>query len=208
MRNSVQGDAPTREACLNQAYRIIEALGVEKLSLREVARQLGISHQAPYKHFKSRDHLLAEVIARVFEEFAEFLESRSNASGENNGLRAMGNCYLQYARENPLKYRLMFNTSLPNPAEHRDMMINAQKAFLLLQEKLKRVKAPEATDETDTRMDAMFIWSTLHGLASIRQSDALEKLEMPQTEMDAMEGHVFERMGKALAPSDPGDGVT
>lgn len=55
-----------REACVREALAIITSAGVEKLSLREVARRLGVSHQSPYRHFESRDHVLAEIVRRAF----------------------------------------------------------------------------------------------------------------------------------------------
>ena len=66
-----------REACLVEAMAIIEQEGLEKLSLREVARRLGVSHQAPYRHYPSRDHLLVEVMRRCFRDFATFLDDRA-----------------------------------------------------------------------------------------------------------------------------------
>ena len=54
--------ADLREACVQAAREVIAERGVEGLSMRDVARRLGISHQAPYRHFESRDHLLAEIM--------------------------------------------------------------------------------------------------------------------------------------------------
>ena len=87
-----------REASVREALAIIEQDGVEKLSLREVARRLGVSHQAPYKYFSTREHLLAEVIGRCFDEFGAQLEAA--ASGEADlepALMAMGDRYLEFA---------------------------------------------------------------------------------------------------------------
>ena len=53
-----------KEACVVAAQEVIAERGVENLSLREVSRKLGVSHQAPYKHYPSRDHLLAEPVYR------------------------------------------------------------------------------------------------------------------------------------------------
>ena len=115
-----------REACIREALAIIETSGVEQLSLRDVARRLGVSHQAPYKHFPSRDHILAEIVARAFEAFAAHLDARPRRADPYEDLREMGLAYVGYAREHPLQYRLMFGTPLPNPSQHPDMMDRAQ----------------------------------------------------------------------------------
>ena len=63
-----------KEACVQAAREVIAEQGVENLSMRDVARKLGISHQAPYRHFESRDHLLAEIMRRCFADFAHHLD--------------------------------------------------------------------------------------------------------------------------------------
>ncbi len=54
--------ADLKEACIQAAREVIAEQGVESLSMRDVSRKLGVSHQAPYRHFPSRDHLLAEIM--------------------------------------------------------------------------------------------------------------------------------------------------
>jgi len=54
-------------------------MGWEALSLRDVAQRLGVSHQAPYKHFPSRDHILAGIVGRAYEEFAGELDRRARS---------------------------------------------------------------------------------------------------------------------------------
>ena len=68
--------AQLREACIAAAREAIARHGIESLSLRDVARRLGVSHQAPYKHYPSRDHLLAEVMRCGFQQFARHLDAR------------------------------------------------------------------------------------------------------------------------------------
>ena len=67
-----------RDACVCAAREAIAKHGIESLSLRDVARRLGVSHQAPYKHYPSRDHLLAEVMRRCFQQFAQHLDARKH----------------------------------------------------------------------------------------------------------------------------------
>ncbi|MDX2137340.1 MAG: TetR/AcrR family transcriptional regulator [Chloroflexota bacterium] len=184
-----------REACVREALAIIESDGIENLSLREVARRLGVSHQAPYKHFPSRDHILAEVVRRAFESFAAYLDTHTHAAD----MRAMGQAYLHYAAAHPLQYRLMFGTPLPDPAQHPAMMASARHAFdLLLVAVTHKVPADHAMTPDNVMQDALFIWATLHGLASILQADALHTLALPPAVLEDMIAHTLLRIGRAL----------
>lgn len=163
-----------REACIAEGTAIVAADGVEKLSLREVARRLGVSHQAPYRHFPSRDHILAEIVARAFDGFAQFLDAHPKTEDPEADLAQMGRAYLDYATTHPLEYRLMFGTALPDPALHPAMTRQAKHGFVLLCDALKRraERTGQSIVEAEILLDALFIWSGLHGLASISSSSA------------------------------------
>lgn len=183
-----------REACITEAMAIIDTAGVEHLSMREVARRLNVSHQAPYKHFESRDHILAEILTRSFEDFARALAARPKTSEPRADLAAMGYAYLQYAAENPLQYRLMFGTPLPNPAQHPLMIEKAQVAFALLRAVIAQMPLPNDPD-----LNALFVWSTMHGLASIVQMQMFQKLSVSEHTLAEMVGHVLAGIDTALA---------
>ena len=189
-----------KQACVEVALAIVEQEGVEKLSLREVARRLGVSHQAPYRHFKSRDHILAEIASRAYARFAAYLEARPRSDDPHEDLHQMGLAYLQYALEHPLQYRLMFGTELPDPKQHPDMMKNASEAFSLLERAIDAVH--DATrglgPHASTKHDAMFIWSTLHGLAGTLESQAIHTVDLSTEELDAAVPEVMERMGRSV----------
>lgn len=186
-----------REACIEEAMRIIDSDGIEKLSVREVARRLGVSHQAPYKHFASRDHLLAEILQRAFEDFAAHLDARPRTGDAFADLAAMGLAYVSFATANPLQYRLMFSTPLPDPEEHPAMMEKARYAFDLLREAMQGM-APNS----DPDLDALFIWATVHGLAGILQMQMFDQLSVAQMPTSEMSAHVIARIGAGLPSSD------
>jgi AcrR family transcriptional regulator len=198
------------ERCVHAARAIIDAQGVEALSLREVARRLGVSHQAPYKHFASRDHLLAEVVRRAFEAFARHLDARPAGATADEDLGAMGRAYLAYAHAHPLQYRLMFGTPLPDPAEHPAMMASARHAFALLRDGLARMHAEAGRtpphDAVD--QDALFVWGTLHGLASVRHAPALGTLELSAPVLAGAEARALAGIGVALAAGASDDGTS
>jgi len=182
-----------REACLQEAITIIETAGVEGLSLREVSRRLGVSHQAPYKHFPSRDHILAEVVSRTFKEFAHHLDNRPRFSNPHADLETMGHAYLTYALEKPLQYRLLFGTPLPEPAQHPEMMQSAQHAFALLRDCIARMSL-----NTPAELDALFVWSTMHGLASMLQTQAFNGLMLSDHVLTNAVQHTLFRVEAAL----------
>ena len=203
-RRTEAGDL--REACLREALAIIERSGVEALSLREVSRRLGVSHQAPYKHFPSRDHILAEIVRRAYAAFTEFLENRPRTGEPNGDLEEMGKAYFTYAATHPLQYRLMFGTPLPDPQKHPEMMAQAQDAFGLLRQGIARLPREEESSPDRIDFDALFVWSVIHGLASILQSHAIETLELPQEVLEGAAPEVLQRIGSALGKIEPTDG--
>lgn len=183
-----------REACVQEALNIIEQAGLETLSLREVARRLGVSHQAPYKHFPSREHILAEVVRRAFDAFASYLDARPQHENPQANLAEMGQAYLEYARLHPLQYRLMFSTPLPDPHTHPEMMRSARHAFHLLAERVHALH-PQSSQ---TPFDALFVWSTVHGLASILHSHAFETLGWSAQTIEQSLAHVLSRIHTGL----------
>ena len=193
--------ANLREACIAEALAIIDSEGVEELSLREVARRLGVSHQAPYKHFPSRDHILAEIVARAFAAFADHMDRMPKSGDAGKDLLAMSRGYLDYAKAHPLQYRLMFATPLPNPQEHPQMMEKARHAFSLLTAALRRLaEQPAATKKADAGvlLDALFVWSALHGLSGISSGGTMKELQIPAAVAAQAAPHLLKRIGLAM----------
>jgi len=162
-----------REACVREAMSIIGELGLQALSLRDVARRLGVSPWAPYKHFPTRDHLIAEIVSRAYADFASQLDKHKRSGDPLSELANLGRAYIDYAREHPLRYKLMFGTPLPNPAEHPQMMEKARHAFEILRTIIARLPGDRTPAQAD--LDALFAWSAVHGLASILETRAGEQ---------------------------------
>src|SRR5690554_7492436 len=107
-----------REELLHKAISIIREKGVEKLSLRALARDVGVSQTAPYRHFTDKNELLAELATLALEELAnEFLASITLGKSAPENIQNAGEVYLRYAFDNPEKYRLMFGRSEEHTSE-------------------------------------------------------------------------------------------
>lgn len=194
-----------RDACVAEALLIIAEVGLEGLSIREVARRLGVSHQAPYKHYPSSDHLLAEVVRRTYALFSEHLERRPAGRDADEDMFHMGQAYFRFAQEHPLYYRLMFGTALPDASQHPEMMQEARHAFQILLDAMQRKyqALAQQTGPEQAQLDALFVWATVHGLSTLLQSDALAKVGFSPAILNSIHHHTLICIGKAIHPEPP-----
>jgi AcrR family transcriptional regulator len=146
-----------RAALLSAAGELLEKGGSAALSVREAARRAGVSHNAPYRHFPSRESLLAALAAEGFEILGETMRA-AHAAG---GLRAQGEAYVSFALENPQRFRVMFGGEL-RIAERPDLQQAATRAFEVLSSSLAENTAGQAARDA-----SVAAWALVHGLAHL-----------------------------------------
>lgn len=142
-----------RPALLRAAAEVLEKEGPGALSLRELARRAGVSHNAPYRHFSDREALLAALAADGFRLLGEAL---ARASG-----RARGEAYVRFALDHPQLFRLMFGGHLAL-ARHRGLAEAAGRPYEAL---LGAFRAQATIAEPERAAAAA--WSLVHGLAHL-----------------------------------------
>ena len=192
------GSLPLKESCLRAAREAIAEQGVEQLSLREVARRLGVSHQAPYRHYPSRDHLLVEVMRRCFMDFAAYLDDRDVQADPHRDLGALGARYLEYAASHAVEYRLMFGTPWPSIGEELGLATDAVHAFDVLRRVLRRIHGEQAAARRRVDLDALFIWANMHGMATITQSNVMTHLALASKVEAGAANHMFQMIAAAM----------
>ena len=193
-----------RDACIVAAQEVIAERGVENLSLRDVARKLGVSHQAPYRHYPSRDHLLAEVMRRCFQRFAAHLDARPQHDDPAQDLASLGQQYLTYARAHPLEYRLMFSTTWPRQDGAPDLVPDATHAFDMRRGVLRRLHGGDAAQPDLVELDALYIWSTMHGLAGVMHGPCIGGMGLETGVLQQAVRHAMGRLGQGLGLAGPG----
>jgi AcrR family transcriptional regulator len=157
-RNATYHHADLRPALLAAARRLLERGGPAALSLREVARRAGVSHNAPYRHFADRAALLAAVAAEGFDALsARMHDAAANAATERR-LSAIGAAYVRFALDAPNLFRLMFG-GLVRSADHADLAVAGARAYAAL--------TAEAKSEKPSPTRAVAAWATVHGLAHL-----------------------------------------
>ena len=106
---------------------------------------------------------------------------------------------LSYAELKPLEYRLMFGTPWPESAQHPDLVKHAVHAFDILRDSLRRMHGDAPGRRAQADLDALFTWSTLHGMASIKQANVMQHLELEPDVRGRFKADLMAKIGIALA---------
>ena len=176
-----------KEALIEAALELIGAKGPAGFTFAEAARAAGVSQAAPYRHFRDRDALMAEVARRGYDQFADTL-GRARNGGRPEPIRALdaiGKAFLGFARSEPAYYAAMFESGL-DLRVLPELSAAADRAFAVL---LDAVTAVIATLPSKARppatMMALHIWSQAHGIASLfaRGDAACRPIPMPPEEL-------------------------
>lgn len=176
-----------REALIEAALDLIADKGPAGFTFAEAARQAGVSPAAPYRHFRDRDALMANVALRGFERFAEQLAA-AWAEGSPNlreAFERIGKAYLAFARNEPAYYSAMFESGLSIVA-HRELQEAGDRAFTVLRTACEAMVATmPAAKRPPAMMVALHVWSLSHGIASLfaRGDAARRPLPMPPEEL-------------------------
>lgn len=197
---SKQSDGPRsyhhgnlKEALVRAALDLIAQKGPGGFTFAEAARAAGVSPAAPYRHFKDRDELMAEVARHGFEAFADALE-RSWDHGRpdaRTGLERVGRAYLAFARDEPAYYAAMFEANVPADATPA-LRAAGDRAFSALRTAAEAVAAGfPAARRPPALMLALHVWSLAHGIASLFGRGSGGRRALPMSPEDLLEAGVL-----------------
>lgn len=137
---------------------LLEEKGAAALGLREIARLVGVSAAAPYRHFADRKALLEAVAAEGFRQFTLAMEKAAEGQPEDKQLEIMAFAYVRFALEQPALFRLMFSSEL-HPYRDPDLREQADAAYATI------AVAAAREDKSAPGEVAVMCWSFVHGLA-------------------------------------------
>ena len=170
-----------RRLVLDAAIAIIETDGADSLSMREVARQAGVSHQAPYHYFGDRSGIFAAISEEGFtglaQAFRDVLETEMPAA------KAGFIAYLNFSREHIGHFRVMFRNDICGVITHASTQTAADSAFEELRLMVARITGPEI-DPNNAFTFATMLWSLSHGLATLVIDGPLPNKVPPGTNLE------------------------
>jgi AcrR family transcriptional regulator len=174
MRRKPYHHANLREVLLGAAIRLISEVGPAGFTLREVARRAAVSHNAPYRHFRDRDHLLATVAAQGFDELTEtMLRGAKSGSDSLDRLKRAGLAYVAFALRRPEHFAVMFDAPGTAKAEHVDSAPAAEKSFATLLTFVRCCQEEGQLPAGDPGELALFAWALVHGVAKLATAGRL-----------------------------------
>ena len=177
---------------LRQAAReILEEEGLAALSLRSVARRAGVSHAAPYRHYASREALLADVAVEGLAELrGEIAQAAAAPADQAELIVRMGRAYMRFAVRHAGLLRLMFGSELPN----RTAFPGLTEATGAIGEEVARAIGDSAA--------GLAVWAAIHGLAMLILENVID-LGQSQAGMDVVPSRaeiILRGLTEALSP--------
>lgn len=164
---------------LDASLALIEEEGLDRLSMREVARKAGVSHQAPYHYFGDREAILAALAGEGFSRLGQSLARAAADAGEpGDAVVAMGKAYVDFAIRHPPYFQVMFRADAVPLDRYPEARKQENEAFGKLVEidKAFTGQAPE-----ERRRIAVAVWAMVHGLATlILEGSLARKVGVPK----------------------------
>jgi AcrR family transcriptional regulator len=157
-----------RRALIDAAIELIEKEGATALSLRAVARRAGVSSAAPYRHFPSREALLAAVAEEGFRLLGE--ELRRAIAAHDDPARRLGEsgiAYVLFAAAHPSRYSVMLGPELADRTAHPSLEAAADDTSRLLLGAVRDYQEAGWMSSRDPGELQLSAWSSVHGLASL-----------------------------------------
>lgn len=171
-----------KEALLAASHKILTEKGADSLSLRAVAAEVGVSHMAPYSHFKSKKFLFQEVAASGFDELAsKMIRDSEGLSNASELILSYGVTYIEFALAQPQLYRLMLGqvenlgrrTSLKTEDADKlnqasvDVSSELQRSSKRPFDLLESAFAQMSRNALNVKARALGAWSMVHGMAAL-----------------------------------------
>jgi AcrR family transcriptional regulator len=153
-----------KNALVNAGIKVLGVQGVEALTLREVAYLTGVSASAVYRHFASKEHLLAAIAEDGYRVIADGFVKSGQLQDPKLRLQKIAEVYVGFAIAHPDQYRLMFSGRLGNFDQYPDLLVLARPLSQALAEVCAQLMATDVRTPFKNPLDfAVSAWSLVHG---------------------------------------------
>lgn len=167
------------EALIRETEILLAEGKLDGITLQELGKRLGVAPSAPYRHFASKNLLFCAVATRACGHFRDLLHAVRIQVGlpPEVRLQQMVMTYFSFALENPDRYRLLFREPLVGANQTPELAESRARSFEELLLMLKECQEAGVIGQSDRERQAMFVWSTMHGMSSLLVDKHLQLAE-------------------------------
>ena len=179
-----------REALIDAGVKLLMEGGVDALSLRGAAQLAGVSHAAPYRHYKDKDALIAAIAERGFRLLTAKMRSHLETSGARKAGRklvALGVGYVMFGMEHPAYLQLIFGGFRSRTDMPPELAAAGEESYRVLRDTVEAGIVSGELAEAEVDDVALACWSIVHGLSMLLIHGAVAKPETPQLEAALVE---------------------
>jgi AcrR family transcriptional regulator len=185
-----------RDALIAAGMRLLERRSSEDLGLREVAREVGVSATAVYRHFPDKNALLRAIAARGFTLMGDMQTAAVAGAKDAAAFAAVGGAYVRFALRNPAVFRLMFSSAPPKdlfsmPLEDLSSPMRQLRDYV-------SALTPASLSEEERKIISIRAWALVHGLALLALDHVIE---MDDALIDRVIGGHVRDMGLDRSPA-------
>ena len=167
-----------KEDMIKNGLLLLNKEGFENFSLRKVASMCGVSHTAPYKHFKDKDDLIGSIALEVWEAFSNSLLESTEKYPDNPRIQIleMGKSYVKFMVENPEYLKFMFLTEHKYPIfiSNKELHHLDDTPFDIFKNSCENYLDSISTNKNLYYLDTMHMWSLVHGIALLIANKVVE----------------------------------
>ncbi len=181
-----------RETLIDAALNLIAQKGPAGFTFADAARWAGVSSAAPYRHFRDRDALMADVARRGFEQFETHLEQAWDGGKPEPfaAFERLGRAYLAFARDEPAYYSAMFEAGVAVDSDS-GLRQASERAFAVLRRAAETLCARAPGKPPPALMVSLHVWALSHGIASLFGRGDPGRRTLPMSPEELLEAAVL-----------------
>lgn len=194
-----QDSTKLREQIIETSRGMLIEEGYRNLSMRKIAKKIGITATSIYIYFESKDHLLHTLIEEAIDVLnADLEQSIADIEDENpvEKLTALGKAYISFALENPKQYQIIYLVRSEEMSRYpKEKFRRARKGYQLVLQAIEEGIDEGAIRENQPLIAAYVFWAQLHGAMSVLHSERLDTRVDPQAFVQKALEHTLNGFG-------------
>lgn len=140
-----------------------------EFSMRDISKALKVSHTAPYKHFKTKEELLAEIAMDGFESLTLELKKNLSKKINKNLLLLIAEIYINFGMKNPIQYKLMFGGVIKNLENYPDVFQKSKESYNTFKKLINKLIEAKIVKKSNVNHLTFYAWSLLHGFVTLME---------------------------------------